>query len=71
MTSKPLAIEEVIIEELAKTNQLPRNMNNLIEPSTILTDKVELFEDSDLLIYPSVGCVFCIGVSKLLDNRYS
>ena len=51
MTSKPLVVEEVIIEELIETNQLLTNVNNLIEPSTISTEKVasiELLKDSIL-----------------------
>ena len=44
MTPKPLEVEEAIIEELVKTNQLLANANKLIEPSTISTDKVELIE---------------------------
>lgn len=41
MTSKLLVVEEAIIEELVETNQLLTNVNKLIEPSIISTDKVE------------------------------
>ena len=79
MTSKPLVVEEVIMEELIETNQLLTNVNNLIEPSTISTEKVasiKLLKDAilptgfrfiDLSIQSDV---FFICVSKLLDNRY-
>ena len=49
MASKPVVIEEVHVVE---ANQLLKNANNLLEPSTISTDKVELIElpqDSKLL----------------------
>ena len=52
MTSKPLVVEEAVIEELVETNQLLTNVNKLIELSTISSDKVELIEfrkDSILL----------------------
>ena len=42
MTSKPLVVEEAVIEELVETNQLLTNVNKLIELSTISSDKVEL-----------------------------
>ena len=42
MTSNPLVLEEANIEELVETNQLLINVNNLIEPSTLSTDKAEL-----------------------------
>ena len=42
MTSKPLLEEEANLEEIAETNQLLTDVNNLIEPSTISADKVEL-----------------------------
>ena len=41
MASKPVVIEEVHVVE---ANQLLKNANNLLEPSTISTDKVELIE---------------------------
>ena len=41
MTSKLLVVEEAIIEELVEANQLLTNVNKLIEPSIISTDKVE------------------------------
>ena len=44
MTSKPLVVEEAVIGELVKTNILLTILNNLIESSTIPTDKVELIE---------------------------
>ena len=44
MTSKSLVVQEAIIEELVENNQLLTKVNKLIEPSTILTDKVELIE---------------------------
>ena len=49
MASKPVVIEEVHVVE---ANQLLKNANNLLELSTISTDKVELIElpqDSKLL----------------------
>ena len=62
MTSKPLVVEEAVIEELVETNQLLTNVNKLIELSTISSDKVELIEfrkDSIFfLIYPS--CQMCL-----------
>ena len=36
MTSKLLVVEEAIVEVLVGTNQLLTDVNNLIEPSTIL-----------------------------------
>ena len=79
MTSWPLVVEEAIIEELVESNELLTNENNVIEPSTISTDKFELIElpkdsypqDSDLLIYSSCQICFFIGVPKLLDKTYS
>ena len=44
MTSKPLVVEEAVIEELVETNQLLTNVNKLIEPSTISSNNVELIE---------------------------
>ena len=44
MTSKPAVVEEATVEELVETNQLLTNVNNLLEHSTISTDKVELIE---------------------------
>ena len=44
MTSWPLVVEEAIIEELVESNELLTNENNVIEPSTISTDKFELIE---------------------------
>ena len=38
---KPSVVVEAIIEELVETNQLLTNVNNLREPSTISTDKIE------------------------------
>ena len=37
-------VKEANIEELVQTNQLLTNVNNLLESSTISTDKVELIE---------------------------
>ena len=37
-------VKEANIEELVQTNQLLTNVNNLLEASTISTDKVELIE---------------------------
>ena len=42
LTSKPLLEEETNLEEIAETNQLLTDVNNLIEPLTISADKVEL-----------------------------
>ena len=42
ITSKPALLEEANVEELVETNQLFANVSNLLEPSTIWTDKVEL-----------------------------
>ena len=44
MTSKSVLVEEATVEELVETNQLLTNVNNLLEHSTISTDKVELIE---------------------------
>ena len=44
MNLKLVVVEEANLEELVKTTQLLTNMNNLIEPSTISTDNVELTE---------------------------
>ena len=44
MTSKPVVVEEATVEELVETNQLLTYVNNLLEHSTISTDKVELIE---------------------------
>ena len=44
MTSRPILVEEAIIEKLVETNQLQRNVNKLIEPSTTSTDKVEFIQ---------------------------
>ena len=44
MTSKPVVVEEVTVEELVETNQLLTNVNNLLEHSAISTDNVELIE---------------------------
>ena len=60
MTSKPLVVEEAIIEELVENNQLLANVNNLIEPSKFSTDKVELTELPKKSILPS-------GLSILSD----
>ena len=77
MTSKPVVVEEVTVEGLVETNQLLTNVNNLLEHSTISTDKVELIElpkDSILptrfkFDYPSCQmCFLCWRV--LLDNKY-
>ena len=53
MTSKPAVVEEANVEELAETNQLLTNVNNLIEPSIILTGRVELIELPKELILPT------------------
>ena len=37
-------VKEANIEELVQTNQLLTNVNNLLEASTISTDKVELIK---------------------------
>ena len=42
LTLNPLLEEEANLGELAETNQLLTDVNNLIEPSTISADKVEL-----------------------------
>ena len=61
ITSKPVVEKEANIKELVEINQLLTNVNNLLEPSTISTDKVELIElpkgsvlttGSDLLMCP-------------------
>ena len=44
MTPKPAVVQETNEEELVETNQLFTNVNNLLQPSTISTDKVELIE---------------------------
>ena len=72
MTSKPLVVEETIIEELAETNKL---LTTVSKSSTISTDKVELTElpkdsypqDSDLLTYPSCQMRFlywCVQIAR-------
>ena len=43
MISKPVVVG-ANVEKLVETNQLLTNVNNLIQPSTISTDKVELME---------------------------
>ena len=78
-TSKPGVVEEANVEELVETNQLLTKANNLLESSTSSTEKLKKLsfqrtqyypQDSDLLIYPSCWMCF-VGVSKLLDNKYS
>ena len=44
MNSKLLVVEEAIIEELIEANQPLTNVNNLMEPLTIWTNKVQLIE---------------------------
>ena len=52
MTSRPILVEEAIIEKLVETNQLLTNANKLIEPSTTSTDKVEFIQLSKDSILP-------------------
>ena len=74
MTSKPVVVEKAKV----KTDQLLTNVNKLSEPSTISKEKIELIElpkDSILptgfrFIHPA-RCLFLVGLSKLLDNKYS
>ena len=42
MSSNPVVLEEANEEKPVETKQPLTNMNNLLEPSTISTDKVEL-----------------------------
>ena len=86
MTSKPLVVEEVIIEELVETNQLLTNVNNLIEPSTISTDKVESIEllrdsvlpkgfrfiDSSILsdVFSLLACPNCLTTNTFMGESY-
>ena len=81
MTSRPILVEEAIIEKLVETNQLLTNVNKLIEPSTTSTDKVEFIQlpkDSilpkwfrfiDLFILPDVfsllACQSCSTTNTL------
>ena len=81
MTPKPAVVQETNEEELVETNQLFTNVNNLLQPSTISTDKVELIElpkDSvlptglrsiDLSILPDVlsllTCPNCLKTNTL------
>ena len=44
ITSKPVVVEEANVEIFVETNQLLTNVNNLLEPSTISTDKFDLIE---------------------------
>ena len=53
MTSNPLVVQEAIIGGLVETNQLLTNVNKLIEPSTISTDKAELIELPKYSILPT------------------
>ena len=74
MTSKPLVVEETIIEQLAETNQL---LTTVSKSSTISTDKVELTElpkdsyphDSDLLTYPSCQMRFLYWCVQIEDKK--
>ena len=81
MTPKPAVVQETNEEELVETNQLFTNVNNLLQPSTISTDKAELIElpkDSvlptglrsiDLFILPDVlsllTCPNCLKTNTL------
>ena len=53
MTSKPSVVEEANIEKLVEAKQHLTNVNNLIKPSTISTDKVELIELPKVSILPT------------------
>ena len=67
---KPSVVVEAILEELVETNQLLTNVNNLREPFTISTDKIELIElarDSVLLTgFRFIGLFILSDVFSLL-----
>ena len=80
MTSKAVVVEEANVEKLVETNQFLAKANNLIETSTISTDKVELIELPKNSVLPIgfrfidlsfLSDVLFLLVSELLDSKYS
>ena len=80
MTSKAVVVEEANVEKLVETNQFLAKANNLIETSTISTDKVELIELPKNSVLPTgfrfidlsfLSDVLFLLVSELLDSKYS
>ena len=66
MIPKPYSVvEEVVTEELVRTNQLPTNVSKLIEPLTISADKAELIELPKDAVLPT-GFRF-VDLYSLLD----
>ena len=53
ITLKLVVVDEANVEKLVEINQLLTNVNNLLKPSTISTDKVELVELSKDSILPT------------------